>query len=89
MTDYDTPGLKDIAQKPVVGVDSTGAVHYFCTVRQTVFVVDGDTLQHTEDIGECTLTKWIAYVRDKRGWREMRYVDGGLGALVAATMEVA
>lgn len=84
MTDYETPRLERVAQKPIVGIDGDGATHHFDAVRRTVYVVTADDIQRTEPLGARPLSAWVAYVAEQRGWRDCRYTEQNFADQLAA-----
>lgn len=66
----DTQDVSDAAleRAGVFGYDETGSKHSYDSVRGQVIVQDGDTVEHVEQLGNAALPKWIAFVRERRGW---------------------
>jgi hypothetical protein len=74
-TAHPTPSVADIRLKNQLGTDAEGHDHYLCPIRQTVYVLDGDTIVHTEDLAERPLGDWMGYVAAARGWARQYYTS--------------
>jgi len=58
-----------------IGTDSNDMDHYLSRARQTVFVLDGEEIVHTEDVTDRTVADWADYVEAARGWEECHVVS--------------
>lgn len=59
-----------------MGVDGADSVHYY-TRRDHVVVVETPrgTVERRIELDGRSLTEWIAYVDDERGWATLNYAD--------------
>lgn len=61
-----------------IGRDADGADHYV-EPGQRIFVVrheaDGDELEHIEELNGRSVSTWVDYVADRRGWVVCTYDD--------------
>jgi len=53
-----------------IGTDADDMDHYLSRARQTVYVLDGEEIVHTEDVTQRTVADWVDYVAAARGWAE-------------------
>jgi hypothetical protein len=72
-----------------LGVDTTGAEHYYSRIAHTVVVIGpNQSVERREDLGDRLLETWIDYVEAERGWEQLLYADS-LADIVADALEVA
>jgi hypothetical protein len=69
-----------------LGLDDTGAEHYYSRIAHTVVVIDDATVEQRQELGDRRLETWIDYVEAERGWRELRYADS-FADIVADALE--
>jgi hypothetical protein len=58
-----------------IGIDADGKEHYLLRARQTIYVLEGEEIVHTEDVTQRTVADWVAYVAAARGWEECHVVS--------------
>jgi len=77
---FDTQDVSDAAleRAGVFGYDRTGAKHMFDSVRAQVIVVDGDEIEHVEQLARDRVVQWIDYIAQKRGWIDQWYTTANL-----------
>lgn len=71
----------------LIGIDAEGARHEIDPMTRTVFVHREGHVEHTEELGERDVTEWVAFVDERRGWDDLRYVDDPLAGLVESVTE--
>lgn len=94
MTDPRGFAVEELTEHYLVGVDGEGSDHGFDVYTDTVYVIDGaQTVEHVEHLQPGALPAWVSYVREKRGWRDLRYRSSkpfeGLVDQLAAMLEPA
>lgn len=94
MTDPRGFDVEAISEHYLVGVDGERAEHRFDVYTDIVYVVHAaGTVEHVEHLQPGELPEWVSYVRDKRGWRDLRYRSSkpfeGLVDQLAAMLEPA
>lgn len=89
----DAPHTNMPSDTQLLGVDEDGCKHYVSpTIERTVWVCDGDAVEHVEDLqayrGDDPLAAWAQYVRQERGWDRLHFTTGGFGDVLADAVEV-
>lgn len=77
-TGTDPDGRRGPSTGPVrLGVDAAGRLHVYDPRRDRVTVLDGDGIEHVEDLNGRSVNAWRAYVAERRGWRRppVRYLS--------------
>jgi hypothetical protein len=69
-----------------LGIDDTGAEHYYSRIAHTVVVIDDATVEQREELDDRRLETWIDYVDAERGWGELRYAES-FADIVADALE--
>ena len=69
------PTPADIRLMDHIGTDSHDMDHYLSRPRQTIYVLDGDRVEHTESVADRTVADWVAYVAAARGWEDCHFVS--------------
>jgi len=83
MTPYETYREERTAvRRGLIGLDAEGDVHEIDPTTRTVYVRDHSGVDHVEELGERAVEEWVAYVREERGWDDLRYSDAGIVAAV-------
>ena len=82
----DTTDRTDLP-RGLIGIDAEGARHEIDPTTRTVFVHRAGDVEHTEALGERDFSEWVAYVDERRGWDDLRYVDDPLAGLVESVAE--
>ena len=67
------PSVEDIRHLSQVGTDAKGCEHYYCQVRRTLYVLDGDAVAHAEAIRDRPLDDWVDFVEERVGWETLYY----------------
>jgi hypothetical protein len=63
----------------VVGVDTEDREHVYSRIRNAVTVLDADgTHEHTQSLGERSLSAWMASIEQEFGWTENNTFSGSL-----------
>jgi hypothetical protein len=72
-----------------LGVDTTGAHHYWNRHTATILVIQPDgTIQHREALdahADKTVTDWVDYVATERGWQTCKVITLSARDLAAAS----
>lgn len=88
MTDYDDSMEERTAvRRALLGLDGEDGVHEIDPTTRTVYVRGHSGIEHVEELGERPVSAWIDYVRDERGWDDLRYSDAGIVETVATGLE--
>jgi hypothetical protein len=58
-----------------LGIDDTGAEHYYSRIAHAVVVIDDTILEQRRELEDRQLDTWITYVKAERGWQELHYAD--------------
>jgi hypothetical protein len=58
-----------------IGIDTEGCDHIFSRIRMTVTVLNDGTVVRTQSLADCSLSDWMAYIDDNRGWESTRVDD--------------
>jgi hypothetical protein len=70
----------------LVGVDTDDATHLFDWYEDEVYVVVDGEIEHVEELAAGQLSEWVAFVRERRGWKQCRYVDGAFTDLAETVL---
>lgn len=70
--------------KDPLGIDTKGRDHYWCPIRQCVWVDDGEIAQieRVTDLGN-----WVEFVADRVGWESVRYTRQNPLAQIAGQLQ--
>jgi len=86
-SDRPAPSITAIRAKAQVGTDAQGREHYWCSVRQTLYVLDGDVVAHAEEIRDRPLEDWVAYIEEHVGWDVLYFSSGSIFDALAEVFE--
>lgn len=70
----------------LLGVDSEGAHHIHDTKTQAVHVIRDGEREVVQDLDGHSVSEWMDYVEDERGWSE-RYLFDSMGDAFAGALE--
>ena len=65
-----------------IGRDAEGATHHVVPGERVFVVADGE-VDHEQELDGRPLSDWVSYVRQERGWDDLRYDDRSFGAWLA------
>lgn len=84
-----TDDVPNLSGHDFVGVDKEGAEHYWDGYEGEIIVIEDDGAVDTVDnIQPGHLGQWVVHIRERRGWDDLRYVEGeGLAALAEMLVE--
>jgi hypothetical protein len=71
----------------LVGIDTDDATHLFDWYEDEVYVVVDGEIEHVEALAAGQLSEWVEFVRERRGWKQCRYVDGAFTDLAETVLD--